>query len=183
MPKLIMSLCGPSACGKATLMDRLMREDASDVRSLLRIPDGQLITVGEGDEFHAKPEVPTVGNSDIIVHKWQLNRDIYSDTLAVMPEIDWMKEQFPTTPHRIVFMWLPLMQWWHGMRSKNDSGRHQSLSDVLDWIYETLLPTLEGNSHNIPVEHLFWYYPVNGDKAVYSLLEQCPERPKFQPLD
>lgn len=164
-------------------MHRLAQEDASDIRSVLQVPEGNLQLVGHTSTFHSSFKIPAMKPQDIVLHKWQLNRKAGSDELNILCEIEWMKRQFPEAEHRIIFLWLPLMQWWHGVRSKQDTGLQQSIVTMLDWIYETLIPGLEDNSDSTPIEHLFWHYPLSGSAPVYEWLTECPKRPQIQLLD
>jgi hypothetical protein len=177
MPKLILSICGPSAVGKATLLKGFLDPvHGPKLRSDFQLPVGNLITVGLSPRDCQRLLLPQFLDDDVVLHKWQLSHAT-DERQRVTDEIDLFHFACPGVEHRVVFLWLPWEQWWHGHRAKEPHLTNATLKGDVVWIYNTVLAKLQTNRWGIELEHFGWYYPKAGGPPIYQRLAKAPEHP------
>lgn len=100
----VIAVCGQSAVGKATLIQRLIDSDV-DLRNRFEIGDHAIVTAGA--KFGTLPDV--VDNASVVVWKWQWRND------------DWFRRllsKYPKARHRAIVLWLPPSIHAQRMKSK-----------------------------------------------------------------
>ena len=164
----ILSICGPSAVGKTTLIKYL--NENKEIRSIFGLTEGrEIITTGDG--FKPIEEIKNdINDTDCyILHKWQrCDKD-------ELKEIKDLREKFPNATHKIIVLWLPWENWWYGFRSKHNDNK-EPMEIHINWWYKTIIPELQ--EIGLPIEHYEMIYPKSGRAAKYSKLEKMPKEPQ-----